>query len=157
MKKFVYVIAILLAGTLVNAVPADNTATNTTTTATTPNTVAPVEPAKPEYSVETKYNENIYYDKYGKLLARDKTIKNQTFFYNKVGQLVGKSVVRNEKTYYYNQIGSFLGVCDEEGCQDKDFNSTGKIPPLPQIKHFQPVYDNDILNPAPKTSTDEEE
>ncbi len=148
MKKFIYIIAILLIGNLGYAVTVENQVTNTN--------IAPQETAKPEYSVETKYNKNIYYDKYGKILAHDKTINNQTFFYNKVGQLVGKSVTKNEKTYYYNQIGTFLGVCDETGCQDKEFNSTGKIPPLPQIKHFQPIYDNNILNPAPKT-TDEEE
>lgn len=158
MKKFVYLIAILFAGTFAIAVPTDTPVTNVTTTANTTQTNPAVAqtPTQPEYTVESSLHENIYYDKFGKVIARDKTINNQTFFYNKVGQLVGKSITRNENTYYYNQIGNFLGICNETECKDKDFNSTGKIPPLPQIKHFQPVYDNNILNPPPKTSTDEE-
>ena len=50
MKKFIYIIAILLIGNLGYAVTAENQVTNTN--------VAPQETAKPEYSVETKYNKN---------------------------------------------------------------------------------------------------
>ena len=151
MKKFIYFLMIFVAGTIVFAqtMPektdlTQNTAQNTSST-----------PTEPEYTSIVRKNEVFYYDKYGNMIARDKKIDNQTFFYNKVGQMVGKSVERNGKTYYYNQISKFLGVCDDNGCVDKDFNSTGKIPPLPAIKHFVPVYDNSIMNPPPKT-TDEE-
>ena len=112
---------------------------------------------KPEYFTEFKKNQTFYYDKSGKLIARDKKIKNETFFYDNVGQLVGKSVEKNDKTFYYNRISKFIGYCDENSCVDSKFVSTGKIPPLPAIKHFVPVYDNNIMNPPPKVKTDDEE
>lgn len=148
MKKILYFLAIFIAGTVVFAQTVQENTDLTQNAVTTP--------TEPEYTTVNQRNEIFYYDKYGKMIARDKKVDNQTFFYNKVGQLVGKSVERNGKTYYYNQISKFIGVCDDNGCVDKDFVSTGKIPPLPAIKHFVPVYDNNIMNPPPKT-TDEEE
>ncbi len=147
MKKILYFLAIFIAGTVVFAQTVQENTDLTQNAVTTP--------TEPEYTTVNQRNEIFYYDKYGKMIARDKKVDNQTFFYNKVGQLVGKSVERNGKTYYYNQISKFIGVCDDNGCVDKDFVSTGKIPPLPAIKHFVPVYDNNIMNPPPKT-TDEE-
>lgn len=156
MKKFLYVLAIIITGSIVlaetvsdnpsvekqNTIPENNNQEVNKTT---------------DYTTVIKNNENFYYDKYGKFIARDKKIKNQTFFYDKYGQPIGKSVKINEKTYYYNRINKFIGSCDENGCVDKDFVSTGQIPPLPEIKIFVPVYDNNIMNPPPKIKSDDEE
>jgi len=110
-----------------------------------------------EYTAEVKGLQTFYYDKYGKFIARDKKVNGQVFFYNKSGQFAGKSVERGDKTYYYNSANKFLGVCDENVCKDSEFNVTGKIPPLPEIKHFKPVYDDSILNPQSKTSDKDDE
>lgn len=149
MKKILYFLVIFIAGTIVFA----QTVQENTDSIQKNNVNTTL--VEPEYTSVTKRNEVFYYDKYGKMIARDKKIDNQTFFYNKVGQLVGKSIERNGKIYYYNQISNFIGVCDDNGCVDKNFVSTGKVPPLPAIKHFTPVYDNNIMNPPLKT-TDEE-
>lgn len=133
----------------------------TTSTSTMQNGYKTTEPTvtvqnEPDYTVVSKNHENFYYDKYGKMIAHDKVLKTGTFFYNATGQFVGKSVLRGEKTYYYNSIGQFIGVCDINGaCQDKNFESTGKIPPLPMVKNFKPFFDDSFLNQ--QKSTDEEE
>ena len=175
MKKYIYLLAIVLFGSLAFAAPeqtpppvTDSTVIEPETTDVTNVTEEVVEEIKPEqeektpekeaeYTTVEKGDKIFYYDKYGKLIAHDKKVKNQTFFYDKTGQLVGRSLERDEKTYYYNSFGKFLGVCDENGCVDKDFTSTGKIPPLPAIKHFVPVYDNNIMNPPPKIKSEDEE
>lgn len=151
MKKFICFLMIFVAGTIVFAQTVSEKTNLIQNNTQNTNEI----PKEPEYTSIVRKNEVFYYDKYGNMIARDKKIDNQTFFYNKVGQMVGKSVDRNGKTYYYNQISKFLGVCDDNGCVDKDFNSTGTIPPLPAIKHFVPVYDNNIMNPPPKTSNEE--
>ncbi len=95
------------------------------------NILTPQKAPQEEFIKVEKNNQVIYYDKNGKLLARSNKIDNATFFYNNVGRFIGKNVLINNKTYYYNSLGKFIGICDESGCTDKDFNSTGIIPPLP--------------------------
>ncbi|MBR1681089.1 hypothetical protein IJ707_04790 [bacterium] len=152
MKKIIFILAIFIIGSITFAEnlqeeqePKQEESSTATTTPVEENreTLA----KEPEYTTVIRGSQTFYYDKQGKLIAHDKTLKNQTFFYNKTGQLIGKSVERNEKKYYYNSINKFLGVCENEDCFDSDFVSTGKIPPLPEIKSFKPVIDNDIINP----------
>lgn len=154
MKKILYTFLILAIGTFVLAEPPVDLVQEQTAQ---PQTEIQQQTPEPEYTRVIKKDTIYYYDKYGRMIAHDKTIKNQTFFYDKTGQLVGRSIKRDEKTYYYSRINKFLGYCDENGCVDKEFTSTGKIPPLPEIKHFVPVYDNNIMNPPPKTTSEEEE
>lgn len=111
---------------------------------------------KPEYIAVIKNSQTFYYDKQGRLIAHDKKVNGQTFFYDRTGQFVGKSVKRNDTTYYYNGINKFIGTCTENECFNGEFVSTGKIPPLPTIKHFTPVYDEELVTPKPKTNSSEE-
>lgn len=152
MKKLAYLFTLIaiISTPVCIAVP--------TTSATAPNTsnANGTTQTEPDYTVVSKNHENFYYDKYGKMIAHDKTLKTGTFFYNATGQFVGKSLLRGEKTYYYNSIGQFIGVCDIKGeCQDKNFASTGKIPPLPMVKKDKPFFDDSFLNQ--QKSSDEEE
>ena len=100
-----------------------------------------------EYITVVKNYQTFYYDKEGKLIASERAMNDRTFFYDKYGQLIGKSVQRNDKKYYYNGLNRFIGVCDENGCYDSNFASTGKIPPLPQINTFKPVINKELSYP----------
>ena len=146
MKKYIIFLTAILIGSIAFAIPDNAVNTNNSQNSTI---------TEPDYTTVKKDNKTFYYDKYGKMIAYDKTIHNQSFFYNKVGQLTGKSIERNGTTYYYNQLGKFLGTCDLTGCKDGEFNSTGNIPPLPKIAKFVPVFDNNILNPTQKPSEEE--
>lgn len=150
MKKRIYLfilIAIITMTQVCIAVP---------TTSVAPSSATATPQNEPDYTVVSKSHENFYYDKYGKMIAHDKVLKTGTFFYNATGQFVGKSLLRGEKNYYYNSIGQFIGVCDIKGeCQDKNFASTGKVPPLPMIKKDKPFFDDSFLNQ--QKTTDEEE
>lgn len=152
MKKILYTTLVILTLT-------------TLTCIATPETVTPQNvfnnvslQLEPEYMAVQKKDVTFYYDKSGKMIARDKSLNNNTFFYNNVGQLVGRSTRIAGKKYYYNQIGKFIGICDSNGeCQDEKFMSTGKIPPLPTIKKFTPYVDLEALNASAKKSNNEEE
>ena len=102
---------------------------------------------EPEYTTVVKNYQTFYYDKEGKLISSGRAIKDRTFFYDKYGQLIGKSVQRNDKRYYYNGLNRFIGMCDENGCYDSNFVSTGKVPPLPQIKTFKPIINTELTYP----------
>ena len=167
MKKLLYLFTLiaLVSVPVCIAAPATTTTTTTTKTSTGTGTITTTQTStmqngyktteapvvvqnEPDYTVVSKNHENFYYDKYGKMIAHDKVLKTGTFF--------GKSLPRGEKTFYYNSIGQFIGVCDVNGdCQDKNFVSTGKIPPLPMIKNFKPFFDDSFLNQ--QKTTDEEE
>ena len=175
MRKYLYLFALLavISAPVCFAVPSTTSTTTTTktstgtgvittsSTTTMQNGYKSTEPTvtvqnEPDYTVVSKNHENFYYDKYGKMIAHDKILKTGTFFYNSTGQYVGKSLPRGEKTYYYNSIGQFIGVCSINGeCQDKNFVSTGKIPPLPMVKNFKPFFDDSFLKQ--QKTTDEEE
>lgn len=111
----------------------------------------------PDFAVEEKGSQKFYYDKQGNFIARENKVNNQIFFYNKNGQMLGKSIKRNSNTYYYNGLNKFIGYCTEQECFGEDFKSTGTVPPLPAIKEFKPVIDNNILNPQNQTKSSEEE
>ena len=174
MKKLLYLFTLIAIISMPVGIAAPATTTTTTTkTSTGTGTITTTQTStmqngykttetpvtvqnEPDYTIVSKNHENFYYDKYGKMIAHDKILKTGTFFYNATGQYVGKSLPRGEKTFYYNSIGQFIGVCDINGdCQDKNFISTGKIPPLPMVKNFKPFFDDSFLNQ--RKSSDEEE
>ena len=165
MKKIIYYIIfiLLLQGITANCEPNSensekNETTNTTNTTETKDEIKSTDTTKPEYITVKKGTETFYYDKYGKLISREKYVKPNNFFYNANGQCMGKSVERLNKTYYYTQTGLFLGVCDDKGeCFDKDFVSIGKIPPLPIVKNNIPYFDEELLKPQAQKSKDEDE
>lgn len=178
MKKFILLFCILFLGSLVFAEPPVNKQVqnsseiktqedNTTQQDENPdvdiqNEIEKYFPKKikfqnPDLTTVEKENQNFYYDKQGKLIARDKRIDDKNFFYNQNGQFIGKSIKRNSNTYYYNGINKFLGYCTETECFDEDFKSLGTVPPLPTIKYFKPIIDNNILNPQEKIETKNEE
>lgn len=168
MKKFIYYIAFLflLQGLTAYSEPDSQNSEqpetkNETKTEKTENTEKAENAEnneKPEYVTVKKGVETFYYDKYGKLISREKYVKPNNFFYNANGQCMGKSVERLNKVYYYTQTGIFLGVCDDKGeCYDKDFVSVGKIPPLPIIKNNIPYFDEELLKPQSQKGKDEDE
>ena len=165
MKRFIYSIAflLLLQGVTAYCEPVSEDSeksettnkTNTDNKSTDANNVNAVEP---EYITVKNGTETFYYDKYGKLISREKYVKPNNFFYNANGQCMGKSVERLNKVYYYTQTGIFLGVCDDKGeCFDKDFVSIGKIPPLPVVKNNIPYFDEELLKPQTQNSKEDEE
>lgn len=161
MKNFIYTIVflLLLQGVTAYCEPnSENNEKNETTKTTETKDEIKSDTTEPEYVTVKKGIETFYYDKYGKLISREKYVKPSNFFYNANGQCMGKSVERLNKTYYYTQTGMFLGVCDDKGeCFDKDFTSIGKIPPLPIVKNNIPYFDEELLKPQPQKNDGDEE
>lgn len=151
MKKIIFILIIFLIGSIAFAENIKEEAKNNISENSDYNA------NNKKYTSVVKGSQTFYYDKFGKLIAHDKVINNQTFFYNKVGQLIGKSVERENKIFYYSSINKFLGVCDEQGCFDSNFISTGNVPPLPKMNEFKPILNEDLNNNANTSNLEDKE